>query len=136
MPLRSPLSPEQEAAAKALAQAIRAAAAAELDELARTLVCADDAHLFGENEFRVRELSHKIAAKAFEQRLIDRPVPAPVRWLRLSAGNNAMAGEIRVRIPESEAEALPVREGEDTGSEDCGEVCVEPGVFFSPFRNA
>ena len=68
MPLL-PLSPEQEADAKVLAQAIREAAADEIDELARTLVSADDAHLFGENEFKVRDLAHKIAAKAFEQHL-------------------------------------------------------------------
>ena len=64
-----PLSPEQESAATVLAQAIRAAAADELDELARTLVSTDDQHLFGENEFKVRELAPKIAAKALEQRL-------------------------------------------------------------------
>ncbi len=65
----TPLSPEQQAAAKVLAQAIREAAADEIDELARTLISTDDAHLFGENEFKVRELAHKIAAKAFEQHL-------------------------------------------------------------------
>jgi hypothetical protein len=52
-----------------LAQAIREATTAELDERARTLVGTDDAHLFGENEFKVRELAHKIAATAFEQHL-------------------------------------------------------------------
>ena len=65
----TPLSPEQPADAKVLAQAIREAAAAEIDELAHTLLSADDAHLFGENEFKVRDLAHKIAAKAFEQHL-------------------------------------------------------------------
>jgi len=65
----TPLSPEQPADAKVLAQAIREAAAAEIDELAHTLLSADDAHLFGENEFKVRDLAHKIAAKAIEQRL-------------------------------------------------------------------
>ena len=69
MSFRPPLSPEQEANAKVLAQAIREAAADEIDELARTLVSTDDAHLFGNNEFTVRELAHKIAAKAFEQHL-------------------------------------------------------------------
>ncbi len=64
-----PLSPEKLAAAQALAQAIRAATADEIDELARTLVSTDDPHLFGINEFKVRELAHKIAAKALEQHL-------------------------------------------------------------------
>jgi hypothetical protein len=65
----TPLSPEKLADAQALAQAIREAAADEIDELARTLVSTDDAHLFGDNEFKVRELAHKIAATALEQRL-------------------------------------------------------------------
>ena len=29
----------------------------------------DDAHLFGQNEFRLRAIAHKIAAKAVEQHL-------------------------------------------------------------------
>ena len=39
------------------------------DELAATLATTDDAHVFGDNEFRIRALAHKIAAKALEQRL-------------------------------------------------------------------
>ncbi len=65
----TPLSPEQLADAQALAQAIRAATANEIDELARTLVGTDDQHLFGANEFTIRALAHKIAAKALEQHL-------------------------------------------------------------------
>ena len=30
---------------------------------------ADDVHIFGDNEFRIRALAHQIAAKAIEQRL-------------------------------------------------------------------
>ena len=65
----TPLSPEQRAAAHALAEAIREAITAEVEELARTLVTTDDAHLFGDNEFKLRALAHKIAAKALEQHL-------------------------------------------------------------------
>jgi hypothetical protein len=65
----TPLTPAQRAEAQALAQAIREAADAETEELARTLVTTDDAHLFGDTEFTVRALAHKIAAKAFEQHL-------------------------------------------------------------------
>jgi hypothetical protein len=68
MPSRA-LSPDQLAEAHALTQAIRAATEAEIDELARTLIAAEDAHLFGPTEFTVRALAHKIAAKAFEQHL-------------------------------------------------------------------
>jgi hypothetical protein len=65
-PARPP-APQTEA--QVLAQAIREAVDAELDELAQTLVGTDDQHLFGQNEFKVRELAHRIAAKAFEQHL-------------------------------------------------------------------
>jgi hypothetical protein len=65
----TPLSPERRAEAQALAQAIREAPAAEIDELARTLVTTADRELFGANEFKVRDLAPRIAAKAFEQHL-------------------------------------------------------------------
>jgi hypothetical protein len=42
---------------------------AELGELAANLATTDDAHLFGQNEFKIRALAHKIAAKALEQHL-------------------------------------------------------------------
>ena len=64
-----PLTPEQRVAAQALAQAIRAATDADIEELAATLVATDDRHLFGANEFKLRDLAHKIAAKAVEQHL-------------------------------------------------------------------
>ncbi len=64
-----PLPAEKVSAAQALADAIRTATAAEIDELARTLVATDDSHPFGVTEFKVRELAHKIAAKALEQQL-------------------------------------------------------------------
>ena len=63
------LPPDQLAEAQALAQAIREATDAEIEELARSLVATDDRHLFGDNEFKLRDLAHKIAAKALEQHL-------------------------------------------------------------------
>jgi hypothetical protein len=41
----------------------------EIGELAANLATTDDAHLFGANEFKIRSLAHKIAAKAIEQHL-------------------------------------------------------------------
>ena len=52
-----------------LTQALREAVDAEIGELAANLAATDDAHLFGDNEFRIRDLAHKIAAKALEQHL-------------------------------------------------------------------
>jgi hypothetical protein len=65
----TPLSAEKLADVQALAQAIREATEAEIDELARTLVATDDTHPFGPTEFTVRDLAHRIAAKALTQHL-------------------------------------------------------------------
>lgn len=65
----APLSPEKHAEIEDLSRAIREAVDAEIDELAANLTTTDDAHLFGDNEFKIRALAHKIAAKAVEQHL-------------------------------------------------------------------
>lgn len=65
----TPPSPRPRAEAEALAQAIRQAVAAEIDQLADTLLATDDRHVFGATEFAVRALAHKVAAKAYEQHL-------------------------------------------------------------------
>ena len=65
----APLPPEKEAEIKGLAQAIRDAVDAEVEELAADLAQTDGAHLFGQNEFQIRALAHKIAATAVERRL-------------------------------------------------------------------
>ena len=65
----APLPPEKDAEIKELAQAIHKAVEAEIDELAANLVCTDDAHLFGQNEFTIRAIAHKIAAKAVQEHL-------------------------------------------------------------------
>jgi hypothetical protein len=65
----APLPPEKLAEIDGLKQAIREAIDTELNELATNLATTDDAHLFGDNEFKIRAIAHKIAAKAFEQHL-------------------------------------------------------------------
>jgi hypothetical protein len=62
-------SPQQEAQARELAAAISAVTEEELLEIARVLVDAEPADLFGATEFKIRDLAHQIAAKAYEQRL-------------------------------------------------------------------
>ena len=64
-----PTSPAKRAEIEDLAEAIREAVDAEINELAANLSSTDDAHLFGQNEFKIRALAHKIAAKAVEQHL-------------------------------------------------------------------
>lgn len=65
----APLSPEKQAEIEDLSRAIHEAVDAEIGELAAHLATTDDAHLFGANEFKIRALAHKIAAKAVEQHL-------------------------------------------------------------------
>jgi hypothetical protein len=65
----TPLPPEKKVEIEDLSQAIREAIDAEISDLAANLATTDDAHLFGDNEFKIRALAHKIAAKAFEQHL-------------------------------------------------------------------
>ena len=68
MPSRA-LPPEKQADVDQLAKAIREAVDVEISELAANLATTDDAHLFGDNEFKIRALAHKIAAKAIERHL-------------------------------------------------------------------
>ena len=65
----APAPSERQAEIDDLEQAIREAIDAEIGELAANLATTDDAHLFGANEFKIRGLAHKIAAKAIEQHL-------------------------------------------------------------------
>ena len=64
-----PLPPEKQADLEQLTREIHEAVDAELGELADLLATTDDAHLFGDNEFKIRALAHKIAAKAVERHL-------------------------------------------------------------------
>ncbi len=65
----SPISPEKQAEIDDLEEAIRQAVEAEIGEIAANLANTDDAHLFGDNEFKIRAIALKIAAKAYQQHL-------------------------------------------------------------------
>jgi hypothetical protein len=67
--MKEPLLPQQEAQAQQLAHDIVLAAQDEILQIARTLVAADNASLFGQNEFKVRDLALKLVAKAYQQHL-------------------------------------------------------------------
>ena len=67
--MQEALTAPQEAEAHELARAIAAAAEADLLEIARTLVGSTPATLFGANEFRIRDIVLRVAAKAYEQHL-------------------------------------------------------------------
>ena len=62
-------APELQARVRELAAAIAAVSEEEVVRMAQLLVEAEPADLFGATEFKVRALAHRIAAKAYEQRL-------------------------------------------------------------------
>jgi hypothetical protein len=69
MSLQQPLSPELEAEAQELLTRLRTQTDADLLALARLLVSKADCDLFGATEFQVRDLVHRIGAKALEARV-------------------------------------------------------------------
>lgn len=67
--MKESLTPAQEEQAQKLAQTLVQAAYDDLLRMARTLVVTDNASLFGDTEFAVRDISHDIAAKAYRHHL-------------------------------------------------------------------
>jgi hypothetical protein len=66
------LSVEQEAEAQRLADAISVKTKEELLQITRLLVPKKDHELFGETEFEVRDLVHKMGARAIETAVNER----------------------------------------------------------------
>ena len=66
------LSVEQEAEAQRLADTIAVKTKEELLQITRLLVSKRDHELFGETEFQVRDLVHKIGARAIETAVNER----------------------------------------------------------------
>jgi len=94
---RHTLTPEQQAEAQRIRQTLLAAADDEIRELSELLASRDDSNTFGGTEFTVRDLVHRIGAKALEAALDGRkkgattapPIPAPIAAKRPStSGGN------------------------------------------------
>jgi hypothetical protein len=66
------LTPEQEAEAQRLAESVAIKTKEELLQITRLLVSKKDHELFGETEFQVRDLVHKIGARAIEAAVNER----------------------------------------------------------------
>jgi hypothetical protein len=66
------LTVEQEAEAQRLADSIAIKTKEELLQITRLLVSKKDHELFGETEFEVRDLVHKIGARAIETAVNER----------------------------------------------------------------
>jgi hypothetical protein len=72
MPRRSSqpaLTPEQQAEADRIRQALLDASADDLRELAELLATKNDSNIFGATEFAVRDIVHRIGAKAIQTAL-------------------------------------------------------------------
>jgi hypothetical protein len=69
MSLNEPLTAELESQAQELAARIRARADEDILALARLLVSKSDAEVFGDTEFEVRSIVHRLGAGALEERL-------------------------------------------------------------------
>lgn len=69
---RTDLTPDQRADADRIHAALVAAAATDLRELAELLATTDDRTAFGATEFAVRDIVHRVGAKALEAALAGR----------------------------------------------------------------
>jgi hypothetical protein len=69
---RPALTTEQQAEADRIRQALLEASAEDLRELAELLATKDDATIFGATEFAVRDIVHRIGAKAIQTALSGR----------------------------------------------------------------
>ncbi len=69
---RLPLSPQQAELSDRIFQTLRQAAEADLRSLAHLLASKEDRQLLGKTEFEVRDLVHRIGAKALETALDER----------------------------------------------------------------
>lgn len=69
MSVQQPLAPELEAEAQELVARLRPQAEEDLLALARLLVSKQDRELFGETEFEVRDIVHRLGAKAYTAHL-------------------------------------------------------------------
>jgi hypothetical protein len=90
---RPELTPDQQAEADRILAALRQTAESDLRELAELLATKGDADTFGATEFAVRDIAHRIGAKALESALEGRkkggttapPPPAPTAASRPSS---------------------------------------------------
>jgi hypothetical protein len=76
--MSEPLSPEQEAKARELADRIKARSADTILEMARRLVATTDDTLFGDTEFALRDQARGIVADAYAEHLpqkVGTPLP-------------------------------------------------------------
>jgi len=89
MSFQQPLTPELEVKAQELLAHLRAQADDELLALARLLVSKEDRELFGDTEFQVRDIVHRIGAKAYQTHLAQKKTATPVPASSAHTANKA-----------------------------------------------
>ena len=60
------LTDEQEAEAQRVAELVKQSAEAEVLDMVRLMISKNDDELFGETEFQVRDILHRLGAKVIE----------------------------------------------------------------------
>ena len=66
------LTPQQEEEAKRLKEKVMAAVEQEVEQMARLMASKEDHQLFGQTEFELRDIVHRIGAKTLEISANDR----------------------------------------------------------------
>ncbi len=87
MSMQQPLTPELEAKAQELLTHLRSRTEEDLLALARLLVSKEDRELFGDTEFQVRDIVHRIGAKAYETHLAQKKTATSVPASSARAAN-------------------------------------------------
>ena len=99
MPFQQPLSPELEAEAQELVARLRPQAEEELLALARLLVSKQDRELFGQTEFEVRDIVHRLGAKAYTAHLVGTVAQGTRQAIGLTDGGNGLEEFVRGASP-------------------------------------
>lgn len=87
MSFQQPLAADLEGKAQELVTRLRSQTDEELLALARLLVSKEDRDLFGDTEFEVRKIVHRIGAKAYETHLASKKTAtkAPASTVRTAS---------------------------------------------------
>jgi hypothetical protein len=89
MSFQQPLTPELEVKAQELLSQLRSQADDELLALARLLVSKEDRDIFGDTEFQVRDIVHRLGAKAYETHLAQKKTATSVPVSSARTANKA-----------------------------------------------
>ena len=91
------LTVEQEAQAQRLAQQIQDVAREDILELARLLVSKRASDIFGETEFQVRDVVHRVGAKAFEVHLAEKKTATTAAALSVATASKPPSSRTTAR---------------------------------------